>query len=173
MFALAVLLLVAAAALILWVVFGLAGQSNNQIHFSGFGIDADLSPITLFCLGALALLLIWAATRLIAAGTRRKYHQHKETKQLKKEHAQLEKERLEAERKHEVEHDRRETAEARQHVAERDVERYEEDKRVEGAYARPAGKGGSDNTAERVTTQKVTTTTEDLDEPAKGRHYLD
>lgn len=98
MFALAVLLLVAAAALVLWVLFGLNGEHNNDVHFHGFGIDANLSPLTVFLLGALTLLLIWAATRLIAAGTKRKYRQHKETKELRKEHEHSEAERREIER---------------------------------------------------------------------------
>ena len=101
MFALAVLLLIAAAALVLWVLFGLNGENNNDVHFHGFGIDANLTPLTVFLLGALTLLLVWAATRLIAAGTKRKYRQHKETKELKKEHQLSEKERLEAERERE------------------------------------------------------------------------
>ena len=120
MFALAVLLLIAAAALVLWVLFGLNGENNNDVHFHGFGIDANLTPLTVFLLGALTLLLVWAATRLIAAGTKRKYRQHKETKELKKEHQLSEKQRLEAERERErlaaerdKEHDLRETAEAR------------------------------------------------------------
>ena len=100
MFALAVLLLIAAAALVLWVLFGLNGENNNDVHFHGFGIDANLTPLTVFLLGALTLLLVWAATRLIAAGTKRKYRQHKETKELKKEHQLSEKQRLEAERAH-------------------------------------------------------------------------
>ena len=33
MFALAVLLLIAAAALVLWVLFGLNGENNNDVHF--------------------------------------------------------------------------------------------------------------------------------------------
>ena len=71
MFALAVLLLIAAAALVLWVLFGLNGENNNDVHFHGFGIDANLTPLTVFLLGALTLLLVWAATRLIASGTKR------------------------------------------------------------------------------------------------------
>ena len=55
MFALAIVLLIAAAALVLWVIFGLNDAGNNKIHFDGFGITADLSPLTLFLLGALAL----------------------------------------------------------------------------------------------------------------------
>lgn len=137
MFALAVLLLIAAAAIVLWVLFGLNGENNNDVHFHGFGIDANLTPLTVFLLGALTLLLVWAATRLIASGTKRKYRQHKETKELKKEHQLSEKQRLEAERERErlaaerdKEHDLRETAEARQRVAQRDVERYPEDHRT-------------------------------------------
>lgn len=161
MFALAVLLLLAAAALVLWVVFGLAGESNNQIHFDGFGITTDLSPITLFCLGALALLLVWAATRLITAGTKRGMRKRKERKTLEKEHKANEKERLAAERdrdslrdERDAEHDRRQTAEARQRVAERDVDRYEDDHRNDANYVR----GAHSDTAGDVN---------------EGRHYRD
>lgn len=118
MFALAVLLLVAAAALVLWVLFGLNGEHNNNIHFHGFGITADLKPLTVFLLGALTLLLVWAATRLIAAGTKRKYRQHKETKELKKENKLHEKELAEHDRELAIERDRRAKAEQRQFVSE-------------------------------------------------------
>lgn len=153
MFALAILLLVAAAALILWVVFGLAGENNNQIHFNGFGFSTDLSPITLFALGALALLLVWAATRLITSGTKRGMRKRRERKELEKEHKLSEKQRVAAERERNIEADRRESAEARQRIAERDAE-Y-----TEGGYSRP--------TTERVVVR------DEADLNTDGRHYRD
>ena len=134
MFALGALLLVAAAALVLWVFYGLNGQSNT-IHFDSVGVKTDISPLTLFLLGALTLLLVWMATRLFAAGTRRKYRSHKERKALTKENERAERERLamqkdrdaaqaereRIERERDLEHDNRETAEARARVWERDA----------------------------------------------------
>lgn len=143
MFALAIVLLIAAAALVLWVIFGLNDAGNNKIHFDGFGITADLSPLTLFLLGALALLLVWAATRLIAAGTKRGMRKRRERKTLEKEHKLHEKDRLAAERdrdalrdERDAEAHQRETAEARQRVAERDVARSENDHRTDANYVR-------------------------------------
>ena len=109
MFALAIVLLIAAAALVLWVIFGLNDAGNNKIHFDGFGITADLSPLTLFLLGALALLLVWAATRLIAAGTKRGMRKRRERKTLEKEHKLHEKDRLAAERDRDALRDERRT----------------------------------------------------------------
>lgn len=132
---LGILLLLAAAALVLWVFFGLNGEANNSIHFDAFGFSTDLTPIILFGLGALTLLLVWAATRLFAAATKKKYRARKDRKAQEKEHARLEKERaslahdrdeaqaerdrLARERDHE--HDSRETAEAKARVWERDA----------------------------------------------------
>lgn len=145
MFVLAILLLLAAAALVLWVLFGLNGVPNNKIHFDGFGFQTDLKPLTLFLLGALALLLVWAATRLFATGTKRGMRKRKERKTLEKEHRAHERERVAAENdrdtfreERDAEIDRRQTAEARQRVAERDVDRYDEDHRTDATAVRGA-----------------------------------
>lgn len=123
MFALAVVLLIAAAAIVLWVIMGLNGNNANDIHFNAPGIDTHIRPLTLFLLGALALLLIWAATRLFAAGTKRKYRQHKETKELKREHNEQEKlrQREEAEHQRELAARDRELAAAREREGNREV----------------------------------------------------
>lgn len=169
MFALAVLLLIAAAALILWVLFGLNGEHNNQIHFDGFGFSTDLSPLTLFLLGALALALIWAATRLIAAATKRGMRKRKERKTLEKENKKTvaERDRLADERdrlahERDDEHEHRETAEARQRVAERDYERVDADRAREHNLT----KDGVVHDDAHTTRETVVT-----DEATDGRHY--
>ena len=93
MFVLAILLLLAALALVAWVFYGLNGQPSNSVHFDSIGINTDISPIVLFGLGALTLLLVWAASRLFAAATRRKYRDHKERRASQKEVKALKEER--------------------------------------------------------------------------------
>lgn len=162
MFALAVLLLVAAAALVLWVLFGLNGEHNNDVHFHGFGIDANLSPLTVFLLGALTLLLIWAATRLITSGTKRKYRNHKENKELKRDHERQEEERIRLQKERddalaarEREQNDRSVAESRQRVAENDLRDHDSSR--QGEYVRgneavdPRRVDGSDAREEGVT----------------------
>ena len=174
MFVLGILLLLIAAAIVVWVVLGLNGEANNSIHFDWAGITADLKPLTLFALGALTLLLIWLATRLFAAATKKKYRKRKERKANEKEHARLERERDElaydrdnaaAERdrlarERDLEHENRETAEAKARVWERDARDAElrDDTRVE--------RGHGDHRVDEVREVVV-----DEDAPKRGRRF--
>ena len=74
-----ILLAVGGGAYLSW----LALQSATSVLLSGGGISFALQPITLLAAGAVAMILLWVGTRLVAAGFRRKRVRRRELKELR------------------------------------------------------------------------------------------
>ncbi|NHN55298.1 hypothetical protein G9U51_05805 [Calidifontibacter sp. DB0510] len=81
---LGVFLLILAALLTLWAIFA-GGTSGPSIDKSILGIDLNVSPLTMFVAGAIALALVWAATRAFVAGGKRGLRRRRERKELVRE----------------------------------------------------------------------------------------
>lgn len=83
MIILAFLFILAAAALALFMIFGVS-QNKVDVHIEGFGLSLDASPLTLFLLGAVAMLLLGLGWSMLRHGSRRKWENRRELKRLRK-----------------------------------------------------------------------------------------
>jgi hypothetical protein len=61
----------------------LAVQSSTTVPLSGGGLSFGVLPIMLLVSGAVAVLLLWAGFRLVAAGFRRRRAERRELKELR------------------------------------------------------------------------------------------
>jgi membrane protein implicated in regulation of membrane protease activity len=82
MLAIGLILIIVAAgggAYLTW----LSLQSTTTIPLSGAGLSFGVLPITLLAAGAVAVLLLWAGFRLVAAGFRRRRAERRELRELR------------------------------------------------------------------------------------------
>jgi hypothetical protein len=79
-----ILILVAAAAVLFAVI---ATGTLTATPLSAVGITVSVTPLTMFIVGALALLLVVLGLALIGRGTKRSVHTRRELRHLRKERA--------------------------------------------------------------------------------------
>lgn len=99
MIVLALLLLVAVAALVLF--FVVAGSETVRMEWEELNLAWEPSALVVFLLGVLATLVVVLAIALVRAGTRHRAHQRRELKRLKgaeRERSRREHEHAEADR---------------------------------------------------------------------------
>jgi hypothetical protein len=64
-----------------------SGTISTAIALTGLGITVSISPLGLFLVGAMSVILLGLGFALISKGTRRTAGKRKELKELRKEHA--------------------------------------------------------------------------------------
>lgn len=82
MILLALLLLLAAVALALFMVFGISSDAVS-VAIDGLGLSLNTAPLTIYLLGALTMLLTGLAWAMMRAGSRRKLDRRRELKRLR------------------------------------------------------------------------------------------
>ncbi|MGV1010425.1 MAG: hypothetical protein ACOYBY_17800 [Dermatophilaceae bacterium] len=80
---------VGGGALVAW----LALQNSTGVTLQGAGVSVAVLPITLFCTGALAVVLLWVGWRVLVIGVRRRRAQREEIKALRSTSAEAERNR--------------------------------------------------------------------------------
>lgn len=90
----AVIFLILAALIVLWVL--LAADGSDTVDLSLGGIDVNVHPLFVLLLGAVAMALALGALRLFYSGTKRSARSRKERKELQKREKSALKERDEA-----------------------------------------------------------------------------
>lgn len=94
MIAAALILILIAALLVLWILF--ASDASQTYDLSIGGLSIHVNAIVVFLLGAAAAVLVLGALRLLVSGTKRGARNHRERKTLLKREATARKERDEA-----------------------------------------------------------------------------